>query len=236
VADVYELVIDAPGKNSLSSVVMQDIVRRLDEANGRPVLVRGAGDAFSAGLNLKEVASLDVPGMARFLGHLDDMARALFTYEGPLVTCVNGHAIAGGCVIALAGDVRIATKDPRVRIGLNEVALGLEFPPMLMRVCAHRLSREHRERVMLEAGLYPPATALELGIVDELADDPVARGREVLATLAAHPPAIYAATKRTLRAGVADLTDADRRYFTEAVVPRWTAPAVKEQVLARLKR
>src|SRR6185436_9330094 len=123
-SDVYTLTIDGPGKNSLSTAVMQDVIRQVREADGRPVLVTGAGDAFSAGLNLKEVASLDAAGMERYLGLLDDMIDALFGYDGPMVACVNGHAIAGGCVIALCADLRVAADDPKIRIGLNEVALG----------------------------------------------------------------------------------------------------------------
>jgi enoyl-CoA hydratase len=235
-SDVYTLTISGPGKNALSTAVMQDLIRQTREAAGRPVLVIGAGGAFSAGLNLKEVASLDAAGMERFLLLLDDMIDAFFDYPGPLVTCVNGHAIAGGCVIALAGDVRVATDDPNARIGLNEIALGLEFPPKIMRIARHRVAPRAFERVMLEAALYPPRRAVELGLVDEVATDVEARAREVLAALASHPPEIYAATKRTIRAGQITLSPEDRRRFRDEVLPRWCAPAVKDRVLAALKR
>ncbi len=234
--DVYTLTIDGPGKNSLSTAVMQDVIRQARDAGGRPVLVTGAGDAFSAGLNLREVASLDVAGMARFLGLLDDMMDALFDYPGPMVACVNGHAIAGGCVIALCADVRVAVDDLRVRIGLNEVALGLEFPPKIMKLARHRLGRHQIERVLLEAGLYDPRTASALGLVDEVSSSALDRARAVLAALAAHPRDVFTSSKRTLRDGAIALGDADRRYFRETVVPRWTAPAVREKVLAALKR
>ena len=234
--DVYTLTIDGPGKNSLSTAVMQDVIRQTQEAAGRPLLVAGAGDAFCAGLNLKEVASLDGDGMERFLHLLDDMIDALFDYPAPMVACVNGHAIAGGCVIALCADVRVAIDDAKVRIGLNEVALGLELPPKIMKLARHRLGRHQVERVLLEAGLYEPRRAIELGLVDEVAADPLTRARGVLAGLSAHPRPIFAATKRTLRAGALALTDADRRYFHDEVLARWVAPAVKEKVLAALKR
>jgi enoyl-CoA hydratase/carnithine racemase len=234
--DIYTLTIAGPGKNSLSTTVMQDLLRQVRDAAGRPVLVTGAGDAFSAGLNLKEVASLDAPGMERFLLLLDDVIDAFFDYPAPLVTCVNGHAIAGGCVLALCGDVRVATDDPQARIGLNEVALGLEFPPKIMKLARHRVAPRAFERVMLEAGLYPPRRAVELGLVDEVAADAPARARAVLAALAAHPREIYSATKRTVRAGAVALTAEERRYFREQVLPRWGAPAAKAGVLAALKR
>jgi enoyl-CoA hydratase/carnithine racemase len=235
-SDVYTLTIDGPGKNALSTAVMQDVIRQVREAGGRPVLVTGAGDAFSAGLNLKEVASLDDAGMERFLGVLDDMIDALFDYASPMVACVNGHAIAGGCVIALCADLRVAADDPKIRIGLNEVALGLEFPPKIMKLARHRLSRHQVERALLEAGLYEPRTALALGFVDEVSSTPVDRARALLDAIAAHPRPIYSSSKRTLRDGAVALTDADRRYFRETVLPRWTAPSVREKVLAALKR
>jgi len=234
--DVYTLTVEGPGKNALSTAVMTDVIRQVREAKGRPVLVTGAGDAFSAGLNLKEVASLDAAGMERFLGVLDDMMDALFDHDGPMVACVNGHAIAGGCVIVLCADLRVATDDARVRIGLNEVALGLEFPPKIMKLARHRLSRHQVEHALLEAGLYEPRRALELGFVDEVSADPRSRALALLEVLSAHPRPIYTSTKRILRGGALDLTAADRAYFRDTVLPRWTAPAVKEKVLAALKR
>jgi len=235
-SDVYTLTIEGPGKNALSTAVMQDVIRQVREADGRPVLVTGAGDAFSAGLNLKEVAGLDAPGMERFLGVLDDMIDALFDHPGPMVACVNGHAIAGGCVIALCAEIRVIAEDPKIRMGLNEVALGLELPPKIMKLARHRLSRHQVERAVLEAGLYDPRTALALGFVDEVSADPLTRARALLDTVAAHPRPIYTASKQILREGAIALNEADRRRFRDVVLPRWTAPAVKEKVLAALKR
>ncbi len=139
-------------------------------------------------------------------------------------------------MIALCAEIRVIADDPKIRMGLNEVALGLELPPKIMKLARHRLSRHQVERAILEAGLYDPRTALALGFVDEVAADPVARGRALLDTVAGHPRPIYTASKRTLREGAIALDDADRARFRDAVLPRWTAPAVKEKILAALKR
>jgi enoyl-CoA hydratase len=234
-ADVYQLTLEGPGKNALGTPVMRSVITQLATAAGRPVLVTGAGDAFSAGLNLKEVASLDAAGMERYLLLLDDVMDALFRYPGPTVAAVNGHAIAGGCVVALCCDYRVALDDPRARIGLNEVALGLEFPPKIMRLIRYRVPRHTIERVTLQAGLYPPREAHALGLVDEVAADVQGAARSALDRLAAHPPVIYAATKQTVRGTALDLDPADRRYFRDTVLPRWCAPEVKERVLAQLR-
>jgi enoyl-CoA hydratase len=233
-SDIYELTLSAPGKNALGTAVMQGLLAELRTAAGRPLLLSGSGGAFSAGLNLKEVAELDRAGMERFLGLLRELVEALFAYPGPAVACVNGHAIAGGCILALCCDLRVAADDPRIRIGLNEVALGLEFPPTLMKLVRHRVPPRSIHRVVLEAGLYDPRTALQLGLIDEVAADAPAVARAHIERLGAYPRETYAVTKRAVHAGALDLSDADNRYFQEKVVPAWVAPAVKERVRAAL--
>jgi enoyl-CoA hydratase/carnithine racemase len=172
--------------------------------------------------------------MESFLGLLDDVIDALYGHAAPTVACVNGHAIAGGCVVALCCDVRVAVDDPRVRIGLNEVSLGLEFPPKILELVQRRLPAPALERVVLEGGLHEPRTALSLGLVDEVATDAHARARTSLSRLAALPQGVYAATKRTLHAGALELSAEQRRYFREQVVPAWCAPETKERVRAAL--
>lgn len=234
--DVYQLLLSAPGRNALSSDHMRRLLAALREAAGRPLLLAGAEDAFSAGLNLKEVAALDRPGMTRFLRLLDELMEALYEYPGPTVACVDGHAIAGGCVLALCCDWRVAADRPELRIGLNEVALGLEFPPMILNLVRDRVPRRHLERVVLEAGLHDPRAARDLGLVDEVAAEPRPVAEAALARFAGVPRSTYATTKRTLRHGVLALDDAQRRYFEDAVVPAWCAAETRERITARLRR
>src|SRR5262249_61288774 len=96
--DVYELTISGPGRNALSSALMEHLIGELRTAGGRPLLLSGAGGAFSAGLNPKEGATLDPAGMTRLLGLLGDLIDALYGYPRAAVAAVNGPASAGGCM------------------------------------------------------------------------------------------------------------------------------------------
>ncbi len=234
--DTYELVIRAPARNALSRELMERLLDALREAGGRPLLLRGADGVFSAGLNLHEVTALDEAGMAAFLRLLDTLIGALYDYPGPTVACIDGHAIAGGCVLALCCDWRVAADQPQLRLGLNEVALGLEFPPAILALVRDRVPRRHIERVVLEAGLYDPLTACALGLVDEVAADAPTAARAALARLAASPAETYVATKRALHAGVRALSAAQQRDFAERIVPAWCAPATKARLRAALAR
>ncbi len=232
---MYEITMNEPGKNALGTELMSDLTARLRDADGRPVLLTGTDDAFSAGLNLKEVAAADTPTMQHFLEVLEEMVFTLYSYPGPTVAAVNGHAIAGGCVLALCCDHRVATTNPRTRIGLNEVAIGVAFPPITSKAVRQRIPRAFQERVMLEAKLHSPESALALGLVDELADGPLAVARTRLERLAGYPGPVYAATKADIRGDIR-ATEAETKAFVERVVPVWTSPKLKEALLAHLKR
>lgn len=227
------IVLAGPGKNSLSTELMQRTLAAVREAGDAPIFLTGEGDAFSAGLNLKEIAALDVEGLARFLGVLEELVAALYEHPGPTLAWVNGHAIAGGCVMTLCCDVRVMTAREGVRIGLNEVALGLRFPPRTYKMCANRVPGPALARVVLEADLYRADEAVTLGLVDVVGEEAEARAR--LEKLASHPRDAYAAAKRVLR-GTLAIPEAEQRRFLTEVVPKWAAPELKERLRAVLDK
>lgn len=225
--------LEGPGKNSLSTELMERTLRAVREAGDAPVFLTGAGDTFCAGLNLKEVIALDAEGLGKFLGVLEDLVQALYQHPGPTVAFVNGHAIAGGCVMALCCDVRVMIPRDGARIGLNEVALGLRFPPRTLEVCKNRVPRTSLSRVLLEAALYTAPEAQALGLVDVVGDEAEALSR--LEKLAAHPRDAYAAAKRALQTSLA-ISEAEQRRFVTEVIPKWAAPELKERLRAVLER
>jgi enoyl-CoA hydratase len=233
---VLQIRLEAPGMNALGTPILEQVESLLDSADGQPILLTGEGPAFSAGLNLKEVADLDLEGMKTFLGRLERVSSKLFNYPAPTVACVNGHAIAGGCILAVACDWRVAANNERARIGLNEVAIGLRFPPMILRLLRHRLGGPNLEKAVLGAGLHAPAAAMALGMVDELSDDALALAQKRLDKLARHPPDAYAAAKAALRHGVTDVSAEERDAFLNEVVPVWVSEPVKAQIRAVLER
>lgn len=226
--------IDGPGKNALGTARMSELLGAVEAAGDAPLLLTGAGDAFSAGLDLKEIHAADAPTMERFLSLLTELVARLHHHPAPTVAAVNGHAIAGGCLLALVCDVRIATTNPRCRIGLNEVALGLRFPPRVFALARSRMAPHLETEILLGAGLHGPEDALRLGLVDRLSDDPVAAATAEIARLGAYPPEAYAAAKRDLRAG-SEPSDPDlERRFREEVLPVWSGPELKARIAAFL--
>lgn len=228
-----EIILDAPGKNAISTKVMEDLERDLAAAGGEPILLTGAGDAFSAGLNLEEVASLKPEALDAFLAYLDHVCALLFDYPAPTVAFVNGHAIAGGSIFTLCCDGRVGRDDPKIKLGLNETALGVTFPPIVHRIAAHRLGR-HAPEVMLGAALFPPAEALRLGILTALGTREDAEA--ALARRAKHPVEAYAATKALLQQGVTGLSEAEAAAARGKAMEQWTGETFRARLMAALGR
>ena len=232
----FEIRMAHPFKNALDPDLIAWLDGELQKAGDRPILLTGTDNAFCAGLNLTCVERFDAGEMESFLRGLDTMLRRLFLHPAPTVAWINGHAIAGGSVIALACDARIVEDEPRIRVGLNEVALGACFPPVALAVVRARLPRRTVERVLLGAELFDPHAARELGLVDEVVQGAEARARSYLELLASHPARTYALTKRALRAPELEIDPETQRRFLEEEVPIWTSPEVKARVAAVLGR
>jgi enoyl-CoA hydratase len=233
-----EIVISNPAKkNATSTATLEALARDLAAAGNAPVLLTGAGDVFSAGLDLEEVANLDTARARRLLDVLEGLVESLFLHPAPTVALLNGHAIAGGCILALCCDHRVAAADPRARIGLNEVAAGLAFPPKTLAMVRARLGPPAAETVVLGARLYDPAGAREAGLVDEVvADDARAVALARLEALSRHPREAYARAKRALRGGALAVDEGDRRAYEDEVLPRWCSEETRQAARRLLGR
>lgn len=217
------------GPNTMSVAMLAAFEQQLDEAKDEPIIVTGAGTAFSAGLDLDALTTLDASGVHDLLMAMERVTHRLFLHPAPTVALVNGHAIAGGCLVAQCCDVRIGMRDPKLRIGMTGVAIGLTYPPFVLDVFSMRLAPPNVEKVLLSAARFGVDEALALGLLDELADatDAQTRAEAVLAERAALPRASYAGTKLSIRKPRIDASAADRARFLDEVIPRWTAALIR---------
>ncbi len=226
---MHRITLQGRGPNTMSLAMMESLERALDEAKDQPLLVTGAGNAFSSGLDLDALAEMDATGVRDLLLAMERVTHRLFLHPAPTVAFVNGHAVAGGCLIAQCCDIRIAVREPKLRIGMTGVAIGLTYPPFVFDVLGARLSAANVERVLLSATRYDFDQALSLGLLDEAVamGDGLARATTVLEERAALPAASYASTKLALRKPRIDASAEARKRFVEEIVPSWTAALIR---------
>ncbi|XXY52904.1 enoyl-CoA hydratase/isomerase family protein [Sorangium sp. So ce269] len=199
---IAEVVLNRPKVNAMSQAVLReitDVFRRLAEDDAvRGVLVRGTGKCLSAGLDLREVASLERAGLAGFLDDFDAAFGAAFRFPKPLAAAVHGHAIAGGLVLALCADF-IALGAGDHKLGLTELAVGIPFPGVAFEIVRAACPSRAFRRLVFGADLHSPAEVFEMGVGDALSAEPLEDARRLLAKACDRPAAAFRFAKASHR-------------------------------------
>lgn len=221
-AEVALVFLDRPKVNALDPELVRALCACWDELAADPgvgavVLGSRRPGVFSAGFDLKVLHGLEPAPFGAFIRSFAELYRKLFAGPLPSVAAVNGHAVAGGAILALACDRRVFAEGEG-RFGLTEVDLGLPLPPGVL----HLLRYAVGERGALEAGLfgrlYSPAEARAAGFADGLAPPEALLefARAEARTLAAKPRRALQAIRDGLRASaLRALEEADARVAEE---------------------
>jgi enoyl-CoA hydratase len=194
---------DAASLNELA-----DIFDRLANDIGvTAVVITGEGRSFSAGLDLKAIQHSEPGHQEELIEALNRAFLAVYSCPRLVVGAVNGHAIAGGLVLALCCDIRLVA-DVDLKVGLAEVRVGVPYPVGAIEVVRRELAAPIARRLVLGGDLIGPQTAVELGVFDR-----VVPGDELVATALAaagdhKPPVGYARIKAQLRRPAIEATRA----------------------------
>ena len=187
--------IDHPPVNAFDLGLVDDAIATVRGIQG-PIVLTGAGTCFSAGVDLRAIMDGGADYNDRFLAAISDAFLAVFDHPAPVVAAINGHAIAGGCVLAMAADIRLMSSG---RIGLSEVAVGVPFPVAALEICRYAMGTSVT-RAVLEADTIDMQSAAQRGWIDEVVapDDLMARAVATAHTLGQRSPTAYAAMKEQL--------------------------------------
>jgi enoyl-CoA hydratase len=231
----------AAGKaNAISAEFLDRLQRTLDEVEGcgaRALVVTGYDRYFSAGLALPLLIDLDRPKMKHFIDYFSRTMTRFFQCPLPVVAALNGHAVAGGCVLALQADVRIMA-DVNARIGLNEVQLGIGLPSLVVETLRCSVPARALVPLALQGRLLAPREALELGLIDEvvaageLEATAIARARD----LGRAPHAAFAQVKAALRRPALDTLLREQAAETERWLDTWFSPEARTRLTEAVRR
>lgn len=213
--------------NAIDAELFQELAGHLADFAADPpaaVVLTGTGSIFSAGVDLFRVLGEDASYLERFLPVLANTLRDLFTLPLPVVAAVNGHAIAGGCILAAACDHRVLADGP-AKMGVTELLVGVPFPVVPFEVLRHLLpERAFRDLVFSGRAVSAPE-AQKLGLVDELAppDAVVDRAFEVAARLAWIPRPAFAISKELARRPAVERMERYADVFDARTLEIWAS-------------
>ncbi|MEO7133894.1 MAG: enoyl-CoA hydratase/isomerase family protein [Vicinamibacterales bacterium] len=202
----------------------------------KAVILTGTGSSFSAGVDLFRLIK-DGPEYARrFVPVLDELLLATLTCPKPVVAAINGHAIAGGCILAAACDHRIMIEG-NGRIGIPELVVGVPFPALPWQIIAARVADGHLRDLVFSGRSVQIDEAKAMGLIDEKCPSGMLlnRATEVAQKLASISAGAFALTKEALYSPILErvrqLADLNAR-----VTDAWLQPHTYENIRAYLDK
>ncbi len=227
------LEIDTAGNNIINPAFIAEINAYLDEfevdSRARAVvLTAGHKTMFSPGLDVITLYGLSYAETRAFVIDFCKLYLRLFSFPRPLVVALNGHAIAGGLLLAAAGDFRLV-KSGDVRIGLTEIDLGLPLPAGCIEMLRYGLSNRMIEQLVYSGKLFTPNEALALGLVDQVVEEEILlrTAFERARALAQKSQKTFQKMKEYLREDYIDRIEQKDEEQLDALLDYWTSEEAK---------
>lgn len=235
---VRELRLDRPPVNALSPDLLSRLCDLVDAAPAqgvRAVVVSGSPGMFTGGLDVPLLLGLDRAAMGDAWELFHRSMRTLAASTVPVVAAITGHSPGGGMVLALFCDRRVMAEGP-FKVGLNEVAVGIPLPRVILAALRRQVGARRAERLAVAGALLDPAGALEVGLVDEVApaDEVVERSVAWCRQLLELPQGAVAATRAAARADLMVLFDHLDRASLDAELDRCWYADEPQRILTRL--
>jgi 3,2-trans-enoyl-CoA isomerase len=225
--DIRELRLNRPPVNAFSPELIGEILQTVEVAprdGKRALVLSGSPGMFSAGLDVPLLLKFDRSAMAAFWRKFYVLLGALASSPIPIAAAITGHAPAGGTVLALFCDYRIAAERDW-KIGLSEVQVGLPLPPVIFAALRRVVGLREAERLAVRGLLMTPVEAAANGLLDEVvpADQVVNRALKWCEDLIALPRAAMEITRRQARVGlVANFAQDTAKEVAEVTAWWWS--------------
>jgi Delta3-Delta2-enoyl-CoA isomerase len=240
---IREIRLARPPVNALNLDMLQALVAALEQARDADALViSGQPGLFSAGLDVPGILALDRDSAMRVFVELWRAQQRIAFSPIPVVFAITGHCPAGGTVLAIHADYRVMA-DGEFKLGLNEVQVGL-FPGPVIHGAFRRLVGGHGAQLLTRGALIDPATALRVGLVDEVceATQCVTRAIEVAEEICRLPREAMLRTRELARTDLKQLfgepehAEASSSEFARVGADMWFAPATLERLKKMFRR
>lgn len=193
--------------NALNEKMVEELQDRFkeireDEAIGCVVLT-GTGKFFSFGFDIPEFLSYPKESFVRYLLKFTKLCADVFLFPKPVIAALNGHTVAGGCMLATACDYRVVV-DGKARIALNEIGFGSSVFAGSVEILRYCVGSAAAQEFLYSGRMYSPQEALKIGLVDRVSapDDFSSEVSAVSEEYAAKDRAAFASIKGLLRGPV----------------------------------
>ena len=195
--------------NAINETVVDELTdcfRKLSYDPGvRAVIFTGEGKFFTFGFDIPEFLGYSKEAFVRYLTKFTGLYTDIFLYPKPVIAALNGHTIAGGCMLAIACDWRIMVQGS-AKISLNEINFSSSVFTGSVEMMKLWLGQRKAENALLSGAMYSPEEARELGLIDQIVskDDLDSEAGKKAREYASQDSAAFTSIKKLLRKPAAE--------------------------------
>ncbi len=195
--------------NALNEPMVEEITKSFEnlatDNKVKSIIFTGSGKFFSFGFDVPEFLSYAKRDFVRYLEKFTNLYTYVFNFPKPVVAALNGHTIAGGCMLATACDLRLMVTG-KAKISLNEITFGAPVFVGSLEMLRYCVGSRNAQSIVYSGAMYSAEEAFQLGLVDQVSsEDALAEdARKVAQELAEKDSAAFTSIKHLLRQPVAE--------------------------------
>jgi enoyl-CoA hydratase/carnithine racemase len=216
----------------------ENLKRARDDPKVRGLVLGSTNDKFfSIGFDIPELFELAKDDFVPFFQTFNRLCLDLYTWPKPTIAAITGHAIAGGCILALCCDYRLIAQGRKL-MGLNEIQLGVPVPYVADRILEQLVGAQNAREITYTGKFYSPEALLPMGMIDQVLplEQVLQQAIEKAKSLGALPPDAFAMIKRNrteiVEAQIQERLTEKEQYFIEC----WYASQARERLREAIKK
>ena len=222
--------------NALNVDMIQKIHYELDKLENNSniygvILTSSNTKFYSIGLDIPELFPLSEKEFKIFYQNFSLLCVKILSFPKPVIAVINGHAIAGGCILALACDYRYAKKK-EFKMGLNEIKLGVPVP-YIAECILRDLIGINKTRVICETGdFFSPEELVNLGLIDDIFSEEILQDNAVkkITKIASHSVEAYSKIKEIRNEEILKRFKQNSEKTTDEFVNLWYSPVARKNL------
>jgi Delta3-Delta2-enoyl-CoA isomerase len=234
--DLAVVVLNRPKVNAINETVAEELLACLRQLardeRAKAIILTGTGSFFSFGLDIPEFVGYSKDSFIRFVTKFAELYTYLFLHPKPVIAALNGHTIAGGCMLATACDVRIMVAS-KAKMSLNEINFGSSLFPGSAEMLTYCVGHRKAEIVAFTGAMFSAEEAKDLGLIDQIAPtDQLMQTAVAVAQQAAgrYGPA-FESIKMLMRRDTGEIMKRKDQLYRNEMVDIWYSENTWKQLL-----
>ncbi len=221
--------------NALNEILLKELseeITRLDKDDDtQAIIITGEGKFFSFGFDISEIYKYNRTKFTEYITNFTKLYTKMFIYPKPIIAALNGHTIAGGCVLAIACDQRIMVDDSS-KISMNELSFGSSVMSGIVEMLRFATGGQNASKILLSGEMFTAQNALEMNLIDEIVpeDRLLERARELAKKMGSMSQPGFSSIKNLLRRPIVEQIGRDEGGSISEFIDIWYSEKVRNNL------